>query len=223
MYIAQLQKSWVDIRIDKSTVAYNSIKNANFYVVYRNISSLKRCTKQNYFVAANILNNTILEPGETLNLNKKIANAAWYCKWSGPQNLMFYWWVCGLATQLFKAALLSPEIKITKRHPHSRRLVPYYSEYIYGDDAAIYEMNKEFEIQNIWEHPLYFKLLEKNNGVFLAIITPQKSNEWVLITKKQTKTLNANVEKTTYTQRPELVTKIENFPSKYTKKIYSTW
>ncbi len=221
--LAYLQKAEKKLRIDKSALAYNTIKDANFYVVYRDISPLKRCTKQNYFVAANILNDTIIAPGEILNLNKKIANAPGYCKWVWPQNLMFYGWVCGLSTQLFRASLLAPEITITKRAWHSRRLVPYYSEYVYGDDAAMYEMYKQFEIQNTSEYPLYFKLLEKNNGVFLVIITPQKSNEWVTITKQQTNTLSANVDKIIYTQRPELVIGKEHFASRYTKKIYSTW
>lgn len=220
--LAQAQIQGKKIRISKSNLAYQTIKNANFYVVYRNTSILKRCTKQNYLVAVNILNNSTIKPWEIINLNQKIANAKWYCKWSGPTNLMFYGGVCGLSTQLFRASLLAPQIEITKRYGHSRRLVPYYSEYIFGDDAAMYEMNKQFEIKNQSENDLYIKFLEKNSGIFLTIITPTKDNKWVTINKKQIQKLNAKVEKSIYEKKPERVIDTDAFASKYTKKIYET-
>lgn len=220
--LIQAQVEGKKLRIDKSALAYQIIKNANFYVVYRDTSILKRCTKQNYMIAINILNNMIIKSWEILNLNKIITNAPWYCKWSWPQNLMFYGWVCWASTQLFRASLLSPQIKITKRYGHSEWLVPYYSEYIFGDDAAMYEMYKQFEIQNISENNLYIKSLEKKNGIFLTIITPKKTNEGVHIKKTQTQGLSAKVEKIIYKKRPELIIKTEKFTSKYIKKVYNT-
>lgn len=90
---------------------------------------------------------------------------------------MFYGGVCGAATQLFRASLLSPQISIIKRYGHSQRLVPYYSEYVFGDDAAIYEMSKQFEIKNQSLNEVYIKYLQKNGGVYLAIITPEKDTK----------------------------------------------
>lgn len=60
--LAILQKEGTKIRIDKSALAYQTIKNAKFYVVYKDTSLLKRCTKQNYTIAANIINNQSINP-----------------------------------------------------------------------------------------------------------------------------------------------------------------
>jgi hypothetical protein len=55
--------------------------------------------------------------------------------------------------------------------------VPYYSEYVFGDDAALYEMNKQLEIKNIGDTELYFKVLDKKNANYFVIITPEKNNK----------------------------------------------
>jgi len=61
-----------------------------------------------------------------------------------------------------------PDIEIVKRYPHSIRLVPYYSDYVFGDDAAIYEMSKQFEIKNNSNHTTYFKVLKQDNASYLV-------------------------------------------------------
>lgn len=221
--LAKAQVQWQKIRINTYTLALQTIQNANFYVVYRDTSLLKKCTKQNYLVAMNILNNYIINPWETLNLNKQIANAKGYCKWTGRKDLMLYGWVCGASTQLFRAALLSPQITITKRYGHSERLVPYYSDYIFGDDAAMYEMSKQFEIKNQSSEKIYIKYLAKDEGMFLVMMTPKKDTQWVIINKTQTQWLSASVEKIIYTKQPKYVIGKETFLSTYTKKEYDTW
>lgn len=210
------------LKIDIYAIALHSIKQANFYVVYRDISPLKRCTKQNYFVALNVLNNKVIQPGATLNLNQEIANAQGYCKGSGRKDLMFYGGVCGASTQLFRASLLSPQVTISKRYGHSQRLVPYYSEYVFGDDAAMYEMNKQFEIQNQSTSELYIKYLQKDGGVYLAIITPQKDKKWVTINKFQTQKLKATVEKHIYEEEPKNRIDGQTFISTYIQKEHNT-
>jgi vancomycin resistance protein YoaR len=70
-----------------------------------------------------------------------------------------------------------PTIEITKRYPHSEWLVPYYSDYVFGDDAALYQMSKQLEIKNIGSDEMYFKVLEKGNGNYFVIITPKKTNK----------------------------------------------
>jgi len=70
-----------------------------------------------------------------------------------------------------------PDIEIVKRSPHSVRYVPYYSDYVFGDDAAIYEMSKQFEIKNNSEQTTYFKVLSQDNAAYLVSIVPSKSTK----------------------------------------------
>lgn len=220
--LIRLQNKWEKIRIHKSSLAYQTIKKANFYTVYKDTSILKRCTKQNYNVALQRINGKMIQVGETLNLNKEIMNLRWYCKWSGPQDLLFYGWVCGFATQLFRTSLLVPTIEITKRYGHNERLVPYYSDYVFGDDAALYQMSKQLEIKNIGDTELYFKALDKGNANYFVIITPEKNNQWVIIKKGEKSRLKSEVERSIYQGEQDMLIKKEAFTSTYIKKTYTT-
>lgn len=222
LVLIHLQDTGKRLRIHKSSLAYQVIKQANFFTVYKDTSILKRCTKQNYTVALNQIKDRILWAGETLNLNKEIMNIKWYCKWAGAQDLLFYGWVCGFATQLFRTSLLVPTVEITKRYPHNERLVPYYSEYIFGDDAALYQMSKQLEIKNAWVNEIYFKVLDKRNGNYFVIITPEKNDQWVTIKKTQTKELWWKVQREIYERNPDMVIKTDSFVSNYIKKTYTT-
>ncbi len=220
--LARLQNKWEKIRIQKSSLAYQTIKKANFYTVFKDTSILKRCTKQNYTIALNQIKDKILWAWETLNLNKEIMNLRWYCKWAGAQDLLFYGWVCGFATQLFRTSLLVPTLQITKRFAHNERLVPYYSDYVFGDDAALYQMNKQLEIKNMGDKELYFKVLFKWNGNYFVIITPEKSNQWVIITKKETQKLRSELQREIYQWSTDTIIKKDFFVSVYLKKTYIT-
>lgn len=219
--LIRLQNKWKTIRIHKSSLAYQTIKKANFYTVYKDTSILKRCTKQNYTIALNKINGKIMEKGETLNLNKEIMNLKWYCKWAGAQDLLFYGGVCGFATQLFRTSLLVPTIEITKRYAHSERLVPYYSDYIFGDDAALYQMNKQLEIKNIGDTQVYLKVLDKWNATYFVMMIPEKLNQWVTITKKETGWLTAEVKREIYQGNTDMIIKKDVFKSTYIKKVYT--
>lgn len=220
--LSRLQNKWEKLRIHKSSLAYQTIKKANFYTVYKDTSILKRCTKQNYTIALNKIDGTMLWVWETLNINKEIMKLKWYCKWSGPQNLLFYGWVCGFATQLFRASLLVPAIEITKRYAHNERLVPYYSDYVFWDDAALYQMNKQLEIKNIWKNEVYFKALDKGNANYFVIIIPEKDNKWVTIKKTQKKGLSSEVKREIYQGNVDMIIKKDSFISTYIKKTYAT-
>ncbi len=220
--LTRFQNKWEKIRIHKSSLAYQTVKKANFYTVYKDTSILKRCTKKNYTIALNKINGVILWSEETLNLNKEIMKLKWYCKWAGAQDLLFYGWVCGFATQLFRTSLLVPTIEITKRYPHNERLVPYYSDYVFWDDAALYEMNKQLEIKNTWKSDLYLKVLEKDNANYFVIITPEKSNQWVTIKKSQGEWLKAEVQREIYQEKTDMLIKKDSFISTYIKKTYTT-
>ena len=53
-----------------------------------------------------------------------------------------------MVSQLFRVSLINPDIVINKRYPHNEWFVQYYWENIWGDDAAVYEYSKQFEIKN---------------------------------------------------------------------------
>ena len=220
--LIRLQNQWKKIRIHKSSLAYQTIKKTNFYTVYKDTSILKRCTKQNYTVALNRINGKVVWSGESLNLNKEIMKLKWYCKRSWPQDLLFYGGVCGFATQLFRTSLLVPTIEITKRYAHNEWLVPYYSDYIFGDDAALYQMNKQLEIKNLGENEMYFKVLKKENGNYFVIITPEKTNQWVIIQKTEGEGLTAKVQREIYQEKTDMIIKRDVFESTYIKKTYTT-
>jgi len=80
---------------------------------------------------------------------------------------------------------LVPTIEISKRYAHNERLVPYYSDYVFGDDAALYQMNKQLEIKNTGKTEIYLKVLDKGNGTYFVMIVPEKTNQRVTITKKE--------------------------------------
>lgn len=203
------------IHLNKKHIAFYTIRNLWFYATNKDLSILKKCTKQNYTVAIKSFNWTILNPDESINLNKHLSYLQWYCKWTWPQNLKFYWWVCGFITQLFKTSLILPEIEITKRYPHSIRLSAYYSDYIFWDDAAIYEMGKQFEIKNHSKYPIYFKELNRGDSNYFVAILLWKPENWVNITKKQTWKLEWKISIETYNLETKEVTKTTNFISKY--------
>ena len=61
---------------------------------------------------------------------------------------MFYMGICGVSSMAYRASILNPNVTISKRASHLQRFTRYYGDDIYGDDAAIYELTKQFEIVN---------------------------------------------------------------------------
>ena len=78
-----------------------------------------------------------------------------------------------MVSQLFRVALLSPWIETTKRFPHNEWFVQYYGETVWWDDAAVYEKSKQFEIQNISNSDILFKVsIDENHSIIVAISRP---------------------------------------------------
>jgi len=219
--LAFFQKNNTMIRMPLSYLAFDAIKNYTFYTTKKDLTPLKRCTKQNYTVALNSFDGVNLKPWASLNLNTHLAYRRWYCKGIWSQNLKFYWWVCWFATQLFRTSLIIPDIKIVKRYPHSIWLVPYYSDYVFGDDAAIYEMSKQFEIKNNSNQTSYFKILKQDNAAYLVSIVPSKPTKWVKISKYETDTLKATIVRETYDITNNSILNIQLFYASYTNKAYT--
>lgn len=196
--LASLQQQWKKISIPEKYIYYEKSKELWFFVVRKDLSLLKKCTKQNYKVALSSFDNFILASWEVVNLNKHISYLDWYCKWTWPQDLMFYGWVCWFASQLFRTSLINPDLEILKRSWHSVWLTAYYSDYIYWDDAAIYQNNKQFEIKNNSEDEIYFKTLDKWDFNYFVAIMPEKPSKGINISKVQIWSLSAQVVKETY-------------------------
>ncbi len=220
-FLVHLEEQGKKISIPKKIIAKELFLTYTFYVTKKNTTTLKPCTKQNYIVAFSSMDNVQIKAGETFTINDHISYLPGYCKWRWPQNLKFYWWVCWFATQVFRTSLLMPNIDILTRYAHSIWLVPYYSDYVFADDATIYEDSKKLIIKNTWSETIYFKIMEKQNYTYLIAILPEKSKEWVIITKKETGQLAGEVTKKTYKIKNEKeITDTAIFKAKYSSKAY---
>ncbi len=216
--LASLQQQGKRLLIPEKYIYYEKSKELWFFVVRKDLSLLKPCTKQNYKVALNSFDNFILSPWKTINLNEYISYLPWYCKWTWPKNLMFYGGVCWFASQLFRTSLINPDIEIVKRSWHSVWLTSYYSDYIYWDDAAIYQNNKQFEIKNTSDQEMYFKILDEWEFNYLIAISPKKSSKWVNINKTQIWNLSAQVIKEIYDIESGKIKNNQIFDSVYSSK-----
>jgi len=176
----------IDLEIDQLDIAYQNIKNYSFFVADKDLRWRWWCRLTNYNIAMNLFNNKTIKPWETYNTNKEFAqHSAEYC-WHETGRYLFYGWVCGASTQLFRVALINPYIKVLQRYGHSQRYVWFYWSYIYWDDAAIYQRSKQFEVQNIWDKEIYFKVWEKNWHKFLMSVYPSPNPYITKIKREQT-------------------------------------
>ena len=60
----------------------------------------------------------------------------------------------------------------------------YYGEKAQGDDAAVVEMRKQFEIKNAGTQPLYFRIKQQGTTTYVVIIAAQWPHKQVQISKK---------------------------------------
>jgi len=133
---------------------------------------------------------------------------------------MFYGGVCGAATQLFRLSLLIPGIDVVNRYEHSIWYVPYYSDYVFGDDAALYQNSKKLVLQNNSSSPVYLKTLDFGYSTYLIGIVPKTASSYVQITKEQVKDLSSKVTKKVYSNQNILV-QDQEFLSNYVRKSYT--
>ncbi len=177
-----------------------------------------RCTQTNYRIAISSLNNLLLQPWELLNFNTHIDRLPGYCKGVGNQNLMFFGWVCWASSQLFRTALLIPWLTVTKRAPHSQRYTQYYSDSVRWDDAAIYQMYKQFEVRNDSNQPLYFKILQTATTSYLVAISPQLPTTYTTINKQQIWPLRGMITKDSVDRISNQIIQTQSRTSQYQKK-----
>jgi vancomycin resistance protein YoaR len=160
----------------------------------KDISKLSRCNTQNYTLALKTLDGKILQPNESFNANRELAKVRGYCTGKGEKNFLFYGGVCGMTAQVFRTTLIHPTIEIVKRRPHNERFVQYYGDEVGGDDAAVYELSKQFEIKNSGTDDIYFKVQRGNGHNLLVAISP-KTNQRVEITKHPINALKIDTER----------------------------
>ena len=196
--ILALTNTW--IKVPKIYLAFNQARNRSFYVAGKDLSKRNWWRLQNFNVAVNALNNLVLEPWEELFINKILANLPGYYKGSWDDKYLFYWWVCGVSTMIFRLALINSYLYVIKRYNHLHRYVNFYSSYLYGDDAALYEYYKILKIKNVSDKPILFKTKKITDEIYFVNVIPTKVDKFVFLGKEKIWKLKALVEKIVFNQ-----------------------
>ena len=160
--ISDAIKSRKKISFSEIELAQYYAKHLSYFVADKDLAKLWNCTHRNYSLALESLDNYVLKPWDTLNINQKLSTIQNYCRWQTKQYHLFYGWVCGMVSQLFRVSLQNPNIAVIERSPHNERFVQYYGETIWWDDASVYERSKQFEIQNKGNSDIIFLKSAKN-------------------------------------------------------------
>lgn len=218
-YLALAQKADKELSIPKKFFALNLLPTYSFYAVKRSVADRWDCSQQNFEVALQALDTKTLQPGQELNINKIVANLPWYCKWGSKQDYLFYGGACGASTQLFRLSLLMPHLSVVERFGHSERYARYYSDLVVWDDAAIYQMSKQFIVKNTSNEEIYFRTRQQWDERYLIGITANKSQDLVRIEKRQVDNLAWQVKKIVY-KSSGLVKSTNSRLSNYLKKNY---
>jgi len=145
-----------------------------WYVSDRYIDNYGPCAKQNFMRAFDEFGTVILQPWQSFNVNKLLAWLDGYCTGASTREYMFYQWVCGFSTQVWRNALINPYLETTKRQPHGNWWQAYYGDEIVWDDAAIYEMDKQLEIRNGSDYPIYLRTLSVGGQKYLISVVPKQ-------------------------------------------------
>jgi len=179
------QWNWYKM-IPTSILAWLQSQDRSFYASVRDTSTYWTCRKTNYNVAMEQLNWYVLQPWELLNMNKEIAYKPGYCTWWS--HFMFYQWACWWSTQFFWNGLINPYLEVTKRYSHGQRYAWFYGSTVLWDDASMYEMWKQAEIKNSWEHPIYFWTVVRPSDTNTVLISMYPESTWLttMIQKQQT-------------------------------------
>lgn len=168
----------------------------HFVVADRDISKYGECAKTNFRIAFQEMWNRFLQPGDGLDINALFTDLDGYCKWDGEE-FMFYQWVCGVSTQVFRLGILYPDLWVYKRQNHNIRYTVYYGDKIVWDDAAIYEDIKKLEIRNDSDHDIY--LLTKQwdqDRYYLVAVSPTRPDYSVEVEKQPLTNMSANLKRT---------------------------
>lgn len=184
-----------EISIPLKTLAMEQLKWFGIVAADRDISKYGDCATQNFMVGMKAMEHVVVNPGQIRNANKTFAYLPGYCTGSSSETYMFYQWICGVSSMAFRASALNPSIKILKRSGHTKRFTKYYGDVIAGDDAAIYENIKQFEIKNVSDYPLYIKSKIIWKRPYLVFISQKPLLSLVVLRKQQTGPLSARIDR----------------------------
>lgn len=192
------------INLPKAVLWYKQLQQRSSFASVRDTSTYDPCRKTNYDIAMDQLNWVVVQPGELLNMNKKIARLPWYCR--GAETFLFYQWVCWGSTQLFWNGMINPFLEVTKRSAHGMWYAWFYGSDVMGDDASMYEWWKQLEVKNIGDKPLYMMTFDRAdwNTVLLSIY-PGVHDMRSFIKKQQTGKRSAVVSSTVFDKYESIV------------------
>lgn len=162
------------VEIPLSAFAKAILPELAFFISQKDLSNLKPCTKFNYLLAFNNLDWKVIPAGEQFNFNQYLSSLKGYCKWLWGLDLRFYWGVCGVASQLFRASLTHPLMETPTRRGHSEWFSVYYGEKVEGDDAAVYEKDKQLVLKNNAPSDTIIKTFKKGEMSYLVLISEAK-------------------------------------------------
>lgn len=219
LLVSEAIKSRKKVSFTCTELAQYYAKHLSYFVSDKDLTNLKKCTRTNYLIALEWIDGVIMNPWDDFNVNTMLGSLKWYCKWQSEWNYSFYGWVCGMVSQLFRVSLLNPDVLITKRFSHDEWFVQYYWETVWGDDAAVYEYSKQFEIKNLWNSDIIFKVRhEWNYSILVAISWP--TNGWVKISKQNIDWRKKAIHLNKSVYKLGDIIREENFDSYYRKKTY---
>lgn len=163
------------------------------------LDELGPCSRINYNVAMIAIDGKYVLPGDEFNVNKRVAYRIGYCGSADDYDTFaFQSGVCGASSQVFRTALIHPDLEVVERHPHRIWYERYYDTTIWGDDAAIIEWRKQLRIINTGSYPLYFRTKAYDSSALLVVISPYLDDRWVRIQREQLTDLSGRVTTTTY-------------------------
>lgn len=194
------QKKNKKAELSLSLFAENVKSSLAFFIADKDISQLKPCTKTNYLLAFENLDGKRIKAHSAFNFNHYLFGLRGYCQGQGGLNLKFYGGVCGVSSQLFRAALTSSVLQIPLRRGHNEWFSAYYGDQVQGDDAAVYETSKQFILHNISDEDIFIKTFQKDEKTFLVFATDQKAVErkWVEVQKIYETPLQVRITKQIY-------------------------
>lgn len=181
----------------------------------KDISRLKPCTKHNYLLAFEQLDGRLIQAFSSFNFNHYLFGLRGYCQGIGGLDLRFYGGVCGVASQLFRAALTSPFLEIPTRYSHNERFAAYYGDRVEGDDAAVYETSKQLILKNHSSYDLLIKTFQAQEKTALIFVVPSQAVQgvWVEVQKTYPSPLEVKLVKDVYKQSSPSPAPIQVFPS----------
>lgn len=135
----------------------------------------------------------VLWSGTARNANTNFSNLSGYCTGASEQVYKFYQGICGVTSMIFRAGMLQPDLQIVKRHGHTSWYTKYYGETVVGDDAAIYEDIKQFEIQNISPETMILRSKRIGDKPYVLLVSERAWTGQVLIQKKLVDELSAEI------------------------------